>query len=136
VIGFEGLMSIRQFARADQTLYGKETAPLPALSHLAVTFQKIRVALRDRLAAKTPEKQKEFQDQIQELAADLDRSIAAIDPSRWSAEDQKIFSDFKVARKDYDDFKTRILADAKDGNLDDGWAILWSDAYGRLPMRS
>ena len=131
-IGFRGMMSIRQLAQADRMMYEKETAPLPALSHLAVTFQKLRVALRDRLAAKAPDKKQKFEGQIQDFAADLDSSIAAIDPSEWPAQDQRIFADFKVARKDYNNFKDRIVADAKNGNLDDGWAILWSDEYGRV----
>jgi CheY-like chemotaxis protein len=37
-----------------------------------------------------------------------------------------------MARIDYDNFKTRIVEDAKNGNLDDGWAILWSDSYGNV----
>ena len=131
-LGINGIIGIRQVAQADQTLYQRETAPLQGLSHLAVTFQKLRVALRDRLAAKTPDKKQKFDGQIQDLAADLDRSIAATDASNWSPGDQKIFSDFTTARKDYDNFKDRIVADAKDGNVDDGWAILWSDAYGQV----
>lgn len=132
IIGVSGVLSIRQVAEADQSLYENETAPLPALSHLAVTFQKLRVALRDRLASKTPAQKEKFDGQIQAFAADLDSSIAAIDASQWPADDQKIFSDFKVSRKDYDDFRNRIAADAASGNVDDGWAILWSDAYGKV----
>jgi signal transduction histidine kinase/CheY-like chemotaxis protein len=131
-IGSIGVMSIRQLALADKILYERDTAPLPALSHLAVTFQKIRVALRDRLAAKTPIEKEKFEDQIWELSADLDRSITAIDPRIWPAEDQRIFAEFKMARIDYEDFKARIVADAKKGNLDDGWTILWSDSYGKV----
>ena len=132
VIGVSGLLSIREVSRADQILYQRETEPLPELSHLAVTFQKLRVALRDRLAAKTPDKKQKFDAQIQDLTADLDRSIAAIDASDWPPEDQKILADFKVSRKAYNDFKDRIVADIRDGNVDDGWAILWSDAYGQV----
>jgi two-component system sensor histidine kinase/response regulator len=132
VIGFVGVMGIRQLALADQTLYLRDTAPLPALSHLSVTFQKIRVALRDRLAARTPHEKRAFEERIQELNGDLDRSIRAIDPSRWPKDDQRIFSEFKVARGKYDDFQARIVAAAKNGNLDDGWAILWSDPYAQV----
>jgi two-component system, sensor histidine kinase and response regulator len=132
VIGFVGVMGIRQLALADQTLYLRDTAPLPALSHLSVTFQKIRVALRDRLAARTPDEKRAFEERIQELDGDLDRSIRAIDPSRWPKEDQRIFSEFKASRNKYDDFQVRIVAAAKNGNLDDGWAILWSDPYAQV----
>ncbi len=53
VIGFMSALNIREVARADQALYENDTAPLPVLSHLAITFQKLRVASRDLLAAKT-----------------------------------------------------------------------------------
>jgi two-component system, sensor histidine kinase and response regulator len=132
VTGFVGVMGIRQLALADQTLYLRDTAPLPALSHLSVTFQKIRVALRDRLAAKTPDEKRAFEERIQELNGDLDRSIRAIDASQWPKGDQRIFSEFKVSRDKYDDFQLRIVAAARKGNLDDGWAILWSDPYAQV----
>jgi alpha-galactosidase len=61
-----------------------------------VTFQKIRVALRDRLAANTPEEKRKFEDQIQELSVDLDRTITEIDPSGWPKEDQQKFAAFKI----------------------------------------
>lgn len=95
-IGCFGVMSIRQLALADKTLYERDSAPLPALSHVAVTFQKIRVALRDRLAANTPEEKRKFEDQIQELSVDLDRTITEIDPSGWPKEDQQKFAAFKI----------------------------------------
>jgi signal transduction histidine kinase/CheY-like chemotaxis protein len=37
-----------------------------------------------------------------------------------------------MARVDYDSFKARILGDAKTGNPDDGWAILWSESYANV----
>ncbi len=132
VIGWFGVMSIRQLALADKTLYERDSAPLPALSHVAVTFQKIRVALRDRLAANTPEEKRKFEGQIQELSVELDRTITEIHPSGWPKEDQQIFAAFKIARIGYDGFKARIVVDAKNGNLADGWAILWSDPYAKV----
>jgi signal transduction histidine kinase/DNA-binding response OmpR family regulator len=131
-IGFVGAISIQRVAGADHQSYERETAPLPAIADIAVTFQKIRVALRDRLAAKTAAQKTEFANVIQDLDSQLDRSIAAIDPSLWAPEDQRTWSDFKAARKGWEEFKDQIVADANAGNPDAGWDILWSESYGKV----
>jgi Four helix bundle sensory module for signal transduction len=132
LIGFISVLSLRELARADQTLYEDDTAPIPALSHLAVTFQKLRVASRDLLAAKTALDKQKFQDEITELLHDLDRSVDAYGKRQLSPEDRKIFDDFVEDRKEYAGYLSQIVGAAKEGRPEEGWAILWSSGYGAM----
>ena len=101
IIGFMSVLNIRRMADADQALYQNDTAPPPAITHLVVDFQKLRVASRDLLAAKTTLDKEKFQNEITELVHDLDRSVDAYAQRQLSPEDRKIFDEFLEARKEY-----------------------------------
>src|ERR1700730_16385701 len=73
-IGIIGVLNLGRMRGADQRLYEAHTAPLPALAHLSLAFDKQRVALRDFLAASTPEEKLKFQGQINFLTDGLAKS--------------------------------------------------------------
>src|SRR5215467_13109063 len=91
IIGFVSAVSLRELARADQVLYEQDTAPIPALSHLLVTFQKLRVASRDLLASRTTLEKEKFQSEIAALVQDLDKSVAAYGKREMSSDDRSTF---------------------------------------------
>jgi methyl-accepting chemotaxis protein len=133
--GITGIVSIRQLAKADSYLFQSQTAPLSVLSHLAVTIQRLRVALRDNLAARTPEQNLKFENQIADLSADLDKTADSYDISNMGPEEKKMWDDFLEVRKEYNEYGQRIVAMKKAGKPEQGWDILWSEGYGTVSAR-
>src|SRR5690242_9254460 len=73
-----GSVNLRSMRQADWDLYQFDTVPQPNLSHISVTFQKVRVGLRDFLASPTPEQKAHFLGQVEDLTYELDQAIAQV----------------------------------------------------------
>jgi methyl-accepting chemotaxis protein-like sensor/chemoreceptor-like protein with four helix bundle sensory module len=131
-IGIIGNINLRSMRQADWDLYQYDTEPQPQLSYMSVTFQKIRVALRDFLTAPTPNQKANFLSQIEDLTHNLDRAIEKFNTAVLSQQERAAFEQFMQARSSYRDFEVRIVAAGKAGRPQDGWAILWSDSYGEV----
>jgi hypothetical protein len=131
-IGIIGNINLRSMRQADLDLYQHDTEPQPDLADISVIFQKIRVALRDFLAAPTPEQRAHFLSQANDLGRDLDGAIEKSGAGYFSLEERGLFDQFVQARGSYLDFEARILAAGNSGHSQDGWAILWSDPYGKV----
>jgi methyl-accepting chemotaxis protein len=131
-IGIIGSVNLRAMRQADWALYQYDTELQPRLAYMAVTFQKIRVTLRDFLASTTPEQKAHFLTQAQELTRNLDRSIELFSTASLSHKERELFEQFTQARGSYRDFENQVLAAGKAGRPQEGWSILWSDAYGQV----
>ena len=131
-IGIIGNINLRSMRQADWDLYQYDAEPLPDLSYILVTFQRVRVALRDFLAAPTPNQKANFLSQAEDLTRKLDQVIERFDTASLSHDERAIFEQFMAARASYRDFEARIVAAGKAGRPQDGWAILWSDSYGEV----
>ncbi|HVN29612.1 MAG TPA: response regulator [Candidatus Binataceae bacterium] len=137
-IGVIGIIDLGAMRRADETLYRAHTAPLPELAHLSLAFDKQRVALRDFLAAKTPEEKAGFENQITTLTEGLDRSASEFEASQakdLSYNERAVLAQFSKAREAYSDLTRQVLEAGKAGRPDEGWAILWGLKYARISMR-
>jgi methyl-accepting chemotaxis protein len=73
-IGIIGIINVRAMRQADLDWYQHDAEPQPDLAYISITFQKIRVALRDFLAAPTPDQRANFLSQADDLGRDLDRA--------------------------------------------------------------
>jgi methyl-accepting chemotaxis protein len=135
VIGMTGIINLRRIAAADQYLYKNNTAPIPVLSHLEVTYQRLRVALQDNLQSRTPEQNQEYEVQIEDLAAEIDETVSGYDVSTLSPQEKKMWGDFLDARKEYTEYRKKIVAAKKAGKPEQGWDILWSDRWVELTSR-
>jgi hypothetical protein len=131
-IGIIGNINLRSMRQADLDLYQHDTEPQPDLADISVIFQKIRVALRDFLAAPTPDQRAKFRSQADELGRNLDGAIERLGTKHFSHEEHGLVDQFLQARGSYRDFEGRILAAGDSGRPQDGWAILWSDNYGKV----
>ncbi|HET6842196.1 MAG TPA: methyl-accepting chemotaxis protein [Candidatus Angelobacter sp.] len=130
VIGFIGLQNIRTMSQADQKLYDEGTVPLPELSGIGVSLQRMRVASRDFIAAQgDAEKRAKFEKQLNDLSANVDKISSDLERRNLSPEMRKTFEEYKVARKAYAVYLTRIIDLARAGKDKDAWGILWSDDY-------
>ena len=128
-IGIIGNINLRSMRQADLDLYQYDAKPQPDLASSSVTFQKIRVALRDFLASPTPTQRATFLGQANDLGRDLDGTIERAGAEHFSHEERGLFDQFIQARGSYRGFETRIVAAGNSGRPQDGWVILWSDSY-------
>jgi two-component system, sensor histidine kinase and response regulator len=131
-IGITGIRNLRAMHRADLDLYELNTAPQPVLAHLSVTFLKIRVALRDLLAADTLKQREKALLEIEDFTADLDRTIARYHLGDLSQEERALFDRFLHARGSYSTFEGDIVRAGMAGRPTDGWAILRSHEYAKV----
>lgn len=131
-IGVVGNLNLRSIHQADLNLYQDDTEPQPDLAYISVTFQKIRVALRDFLASPTADQRANFQSQAEDLGRSLDRAIERYSARKLSPDERRLFDQVSEAHKSYRDFELRILAAGNAGRPREGWAILWSASYGKV----
>jgi hypothetical protein len=97
-IGIIGYVNLRAMRRADLALYECDTKPQPDLAHMSVTFQKIRVALRDFLASSSPEQKAKFSQQAIDLTVELDQAVKRSLKWNLSREERALFDQFMRAR--------------------------------------
>ena len=130
VVGMIALRSMSMMAQADQRLYEDATVPLPELSNIGTSFEKMRVTSRDFIAAQgNAERRAEFDNQLNILSANIDQASAAFEKRGLSPDMRKAFERYKEARKTYMIHLGRIMDLAKAGKDKEAWAILWSDEY-------
>jgi hypothetical protein len=127
-IGIIGYVNLRAMRRADLALYECDTKPQPDLAHMSVSFQKIRVALRDFLASSSPEQKAKFSQQAIDLTVELDQAVKSL-LNGISLVKSGRCSTSSCARGSYADFEARILAAGSSSQPQDGWEILRSDSY-------
>jgi PAS domain S-box-containing protein len=130
VVGMIALRSMSMMAQADQRLYEDATVPLPELSNIGTSFEKMRVTSRDFIAAQgNAERRAEFDNQLNILSVNIDQASAAFEKRGLSPDMRKAFERYKEARKAYMIHLGRIMDLAKAGKDKEAWAILWSDDY-------
>ena len=130
VVGMIALRSMSMMAQADQRLYEDATVPLPELSNIGTSFEKMRVTSRDFIAAQgNAERRAEFDNQLNILSVNIDQASAAFEKRGLSPDMRKAFERYKEARKAYMIHLGRIMDLAKAGKDKEAWAILWSDEY-------
>jgi two-component system, sensor histidine kinase and response regulator len=131
-IGLMGITRIRTMGRADLELYQINTAPLPELANLSVTFEKLRIALRDLLGSVTPDQREQALGEVEQFTADLDRNIGRYDRGNLSPREKTLFAEFLKARASYRQFGEAVVAAGMAGAPDEGWQILRSSEYTQV----
>ena len=130
VVGVIALRSMSKMAQADRTLYEDATVPLPELSNIGTSFERMRIASRDFIAAQgNAERRATFDNQLNTLSAQIDQASAAFEKRNLSPDMRKTLEEYKKARKAYVVNLGRIMDLAKAGKDKEAWPILWSDSY-------
>ena len=96
VVGVLGIIYINQIDAADTRLYQNQTVPISQLQDMSVSFQRIRVNLRDMLLAKTTQEAQENADTIEQLTADIDKFEAEYEALILTEEMQTLFEEIKA----------------------------------------
>ena len=99
IVGVLGIVYIDQIDAADTRLYQNQTVPIGQLQEMSVSFQRIRVNLRDILLAKTPEETQKYADTIKELTTDIDKVEAEYKALILTKEMQTLFDKYTASSK-------------------------------------
>ncbi|QWV92335.1 methyl-accepting chemotaxis protein [Geomonas oryzisoli] len=109
VIGYIGIRVTNNLNREGKRTYETVTVPLSELASMAVSFQRVRINVRDALETTDTAKRKEYVDtavalrqKITELSAQYEKTIA-------SEEGRRLYNEFTVARADYLKYVDRMF---------------------------
>ena len=128
IVGIVGIAKIRQIDAADTALYEKSTVPLGDLAFMSVSFQRVRINLRDALEAKSEREVQEAVATLQKLRAEIGERGDKFERSIATEEGRRLFAEFKESRKVYTGYVDRVLELHKENKIDESMALLHGDA--------
>ena len=129
IVGILGIVYINQIDDADTRLYQNQTVPISQLQELSVSFQRVRVNLRDLLLAKTPEETQKYADTIEQLSSDIDKVEAEYEALILTQEMQTLFDEYTNSYEEFLPYVDQIKSLALAGKQEQGLTILRGDAF-------
>jgi methyl-accepting chemotaxis protein len=128
IIGVTGIVKIRQINTADTKLYEKITVPLGDLASMSVSFQRVRINMRDVVDSPDPAEKKIAQDMITELRQSIDEHAAKFEKTILTEEGRRLFGEFKEGRQAYLKYMDQVLELEKAGKGAEAGLLLRGDA--------
>ena len=95
VIGFMGIIKIRQIDAADTKLYEKITVPLGDLANMSILFQRVRINLRDIVELNDTKEQQAALATLNQLRQDIAEHAAKFEKTILTEEAQRIFKEYE-----------------------------------------
>lgn len=109
VIGGIGIKYIKQIDAQDEKLYQKIAVPLGDLANISVSFQRVRINLRDVVESKDEKENQLFREKVKQLRETITIRSDKFEKTILTDEGHKLFNEFKEARKIYGECITKIL---------------------------
>ena len=100
-IGAIGVTKINVISDADTMLYEKGTVPVGQLAAFSISFQRIRVNIRDLISASNMEEKQKYADRITTLRKELDEEAQKYEKAIMGEEMRKLFAEFAKTREVY-----------------------------------
>ena len=115
VIGVFGYFQLHKIDDADTILYEKITLPLSELADMSISFQRVRINMRDAVAAKDDKEAQTYWDTLKQLRQKIGENSEQFEKTILTEEGRKLFAEFKESRKTYGAYLDKIkeLDDAK-----------------------
>ncbi|NJK94023.1 MAG: hypothetical protein HC905_03010 [Bacteroidales bacterium] len=101
IIGYMGIMRIKQIDAADTKLYANITVPVADMIDMATAFQRIRVNVRDAIHANNNEDRKAKLDRIEELTKIFNEKMVRIEATTFSDEGRALEKNLKESFNAY-----------------------------------
>ena len=124
LIGAVGMFFIKQIEKKDTELFISGADPLGQLAIISTDFQRVRVNLRDIIAASSLADKQKFAGRIKELRANISKEAEAYEKTLISAEGKAVFAEFVKARQAYGAHLDRMVALAMDDKDAEATAIM------------
>ena len=128
VVGAVGIVKIRQIDAADTKLYEKMTVPLGDLAFMSISFQRVRINLRDFLETKDAKEKQVALETLTKLRQDITDRGDKYEKTIISEEARSIFQEFKESRKIYVGYLDKVLELDKTGKEAEAIALLHGEA--------
>ncbi len=114
-VGVFGVIKLNQLDAAYTAMYENNTKPIASLGDIATSFQRIRVNLRDIVAANDPASMDTFLHTITTLQERIDKDAAEVEKTVATSEEKQQFSEFQKSRQEYSAAISSIVSLAKAG---------------------
>ncbi|HSR35669.1 MAG TPA: MCP four helix bundle domain-containing protein, partial [Desulfurivibrionaceae bacterium] len=101
IIGAVGIYDIREIDAASDKLYEKMTVPLGELADISVSFQRVRINLRDAVGADTAEERAAAAETLKKLRDGIAKASESFEKTILTDEGRSAFAEFKEARNRY-----------------------------------
>ena len=124
VIGTFGVKKIHQIDESGTKMYEKVAMPLADLAEFSISFQRIRVNVRDIISANSMEEKQKYADRITELRKTLDEHATLYEKTLFSEEGKKLFAEFKKTREVYGPLITKMVELAMQNKTAEAYAIM------------
>ncbi|MDD2733531.1 MAG: MCP four helix bundle domain-containing protein [Desulfuromonadaceae bacterium] len=127
IIGYVGVTKLNQISTADTMLYEKGTVPIGQLADFSISFQRIRVNIRDIIAATDLEEKKKYAGRITDLRKQLDEAAAAYEKGIMGEGMKKLFADFSKTREVYGPMINKMVLLAMESKTGEAYALMKGD---------
>ena len=128
VIGAIGVQKLSQIEQADTKLYEKATVPLGQLAEFSIAFQRVRVNLRDIIAAPTIEEKQKYSERIKDLRKTMDEAGTAYEKTIMGEEMRKLYAEFMETRKVFGPMVSKMESLALENKTAEAYALMRGDA--------
>jgi methyl-accepting chemotaxis protein len=108
-IGIVGTVNIRKIDDADTKLYEMMTIPIGQLGLVGMNFHRVRVNLRDAIAADKPEAAEKFTKRAEELSDEIDKTMVEFEKTLFTDEGRKMFADLTKDIRDYHVYQEKMI---------------------------
>ncbi|BCG46497.1 Methyl-accepting chemotaxis sensor/transducer protein [Citrifermentans bremense] len=127
VIGFIGITKLRSIEEADTKLYQKITIPISQLQDISTSFQRIRINIRDMVAATDAAERKSYGDRIVQLREVINKNTAEFEKTIMTEDGRKLFAEFKRASSAYAPFLDEMAQLARANRTQEAHALMVGD---------
>jgi methyl-accepting chemotaxis protein len=128
IVGIFGVSKMRQIAADDAKLYQKITVPLGDLSFMSISFQRVRINLRDALETKDEKEKQADIDTLLKLRQEIAERSDKFEKTILTDEGRSLYKEFMAARSVYVGYIDRMLQLDKEGKTAEAMALLHGDA--------
>ena len=128
VVGAFGIKKIYQIDDADTMLYEKITVPLGDLADMSVSFQRIRINLRDAVDSRNAQEQQAALETIARLRQEIEEGLIKFEKTILTDEERALFDQFRESRKVYVGHSGKVLELVKAGEKVEAYDLLHGDA--------
>ncbi len=124
IIGFIGIKQIHVIDDADTKLYEKVTVPLGEIADIAISFQRVRINMREMLYSTDIQEIARTQDVVKKLRENITAKQASYEKTILTDEGRSLFNEFVIHRGEYGRIIDSVYAFAAADNKADAKVLL------------
>lgn len=132
VVGVVGIMSIQSINLLDTQLFELNTVPLENMANIGVSYQQIRVNLRDLCLDKGNIDKSKYTDSIKSLNTEINDTLATYGKTIRTDAAQKQFDNLQSLLKKFEPYENKIIEYTTSGQEDKGLATMREQTAGQI----